>query len=132
VVKAVRWFSGLEHPFYSALHVIEALLSCQNPARHGHNHEDREHLIKCNSLYDPITKHYRRLEAASSVARYLKKYPGFADYMTPREVCQELIQHRLLVIMRFAVECGKLPDAQQRLLRGSIKEIEQLRPSLPA
>ena len=104
---------GNRHPewlavvaFYKALHVVDAVLFADNPARHGGSHHNREHILKTTARYQHIFKHYRPLYAASLVGRYLEfnhnQFTCFADYMAPDFVVNTLLSHHLRQVERSA------------------------------
>jgi hypothetical protein len=87
--------------FYKALHLVEAVFANDKTILHGHNHENRENILKRTPKYSNIYKHYRVLLNASIVARYLQergsdsRYSKFSYYMSKEGVKKDLIDHRL-------------------------------------
>ena len=97
--------------FYKALHVVEAAFACENPARHGVNHSTREHLLKNDRRYEHIYRHYRPLFAASMVARYMQdNQTDFTKYMTPSDVVEKLVKHRLHEVEKSVLKKLRNPD----------------------
>jgi hypothetical protein len=94
--------------FYKALHVVEAVFFRDHPANHGRNHETREHLLKTTPRYQQIYRFYRKLWAASTVARYLEdqssgaEYKSFDDYLAPNLVQSLILNHYLRQIEQSA------------------------------
>ena len=87
--------------FYKALHIVEAILYRQKK-RHGQTHENRRSILKENKSYHHIYIHYRDLENASLIARYLEDpespppiYSAFTEYLSPDQVQSEMLNHRL-------------------------------------
>ena len=85
--------------FYKALHLVEALFS-QNSKVHSQSHDSRLQHLKKTPRYSNIYKHYRPLYTASMVARYMENktkgsFFNFTDFLTPKKVKSELIDHRL-------------------------------------
>ena len=82
--------------FYKALHVVEAVFACETPTRHGIDHVTRERLLKSDRKYEAIYRHYRILVAGSMIARYMQDdQTCFTHFMTPDQVVNQLLQHRL-------------------------------------
>lgn len=97
--------------FYKALHVVEAVLACGNPAQHGVDHPKRERTLKSNHKYKNIYQNYRPLYAASLVARYMKDdQTDFTSYLSPAEVINKLLRHRLHQLERSALKQLKTPS----------------------
>jgi len=93
----VDWIATVA--FYKALHLFEALLSQGDPPRHSANHTIRENHLK-QKPYHSIYKHYRDLQEASLIARYLQTWDGkvhssFSEYMSAEKVQNVLLKHRL-------------------------------------
>lgn len=92
--------------FYRALHLVEALFSVDSQIRHTNSHETRETRLKTNRRYQQVWRHYRHLQTASLVARYLGdgnvEVCGFDEYMTPEVVQRKLLNHHLHQIEKFA------------------------------
>lgn len=98
--------------FYKALHVVEAALACENPARHGMDHSARERLLKTDRRYQAIYRHYRPLYAASMVARYMEdNQTDFTSYLTPDQVIGTLLKYRLHEVEKSAMRKLKSPEA---------------------
>ncbi|MDR3619660.1 MAG: hypothetical protein P4L85_09940 [Paludisphaera borealis] len=97
--------------FYKALHVVEAVFACENPARHGADHPTRERVLKSDKKYEHIYRNYRVLYAASMVARYMQDdRTNFSDYLTPQRVVDELLKHRLHEVEKSAAKRMRSPD----------------------
>lgn len=92
--------------FYRALHLVDAVLFVEHPARHGGSHEQRNQLLKTTRKYANLNKYYRPLFAASLVARYLKAegqgYRTFEAYMSGDDVVNELLNHYLKQVEKSA------------------------------
>lgn len=85
--------------FYKALHLIDALLD-REYGLDGIDHGNRRHILKQNRRYRVIYEHYKAMEEASTIARYLaapggSAYRTFADYCSPEKVREHLLKHRL-------------------------------------
>jgi hypothetical protein len=97
--------------FYKALHVVEAVFACENPARHGADHPSRERILKMDSKYAHIYRHYRVLYAASMVARYMQdSQTDFTSYLSPQQVIDTLLKHRLHEVEKSAAKKLRNPD----------------------
>jgi hypothetical protein len=97
--------------FYKALHVVEAAFACENPTRHGTDHPSRECILKSDKKYESIYRHYRVLYAASMVARYMQdNETDFTSYLSPRQVIDTLLKHRLLEVEKSAAKKMRNPD----------------------
>ena len=97
--------------FYKALHVVEAVLACEGPARHGVDHAYREHILKSEKRYEHIYKNYRRLYAASLIARYMKEdITDFTSHFSPADVIAKLLKHRLHEVEKSALKKLKSPN----------------------
>ena len=84
--------------FYRALHLVEALLA--RDKKHGRDHGTRKDILAQTPRYQKIYKHYRRLYAASIIARYLQdgdgvSYESFSEFMSLEQVTQEILGHHL-------------------------------------
>lgn len=95
--------------FYTALHIVEAVFFHDQKhvhQRHGQNHENREQLLKGTKSYENMYKHYRPLQAASVVARYLQSSRGrvltFQAYMPSNQVRSKLVKHHLAQLIKTA------------------------------
>lgn len=84
--------------FYKALHLVDAMLFCDNSCQHGGDHSERSQILKGNR-YKNIFMNYRPLSSASCVARYLeisgREYTAFSQYLSPDQVVNDLINHHL-------------------------------------
>jgi hypothetical protein len=86
--------------FYSALHIVEAVLSSSKHTltkiKHGHDHHGREVALKYTNSFTEIWKHYRQLQSISQVARYLENSNGtptlFETYLSAEQVAQVVIK----------------------------------------
>ena len=97
--------------FYKALHVVEAAFACENPARHGTDHPSRERVLKSDVKYAHIYRNYRVLYSASLVARYMQdNQTDFTSYLTPRQVIDVLLKHRLHEVEKSASKKMRNPD----------------------
>ncbi len=97
--------------FYKALHIVEAVFACENPARHGADHPSRERILKTIPKYTHIYRHYRVLYSASMVARYMQdNQTDFTNYLSPQAVIDKLLKHRLHEIEKSAVKQLKNPN----------------------
>jgi hypothetical protein len=97
--------------FYKALHVVEAVFACENPARHGADYVNRERILKSSPKYEHIYRHYRVLYSASMVARYMQdNLTDFATYLAPHRVIDELLKHRLHEVEKSAAKRLKNPS----------------------
>jgi hypothetical protein len=85
--------------FYKALHLVDAMLFCDHPCKHGGDHTERARILKVTQKYQNIYRNFRPLSAASCVARYLatdgREYSAFAAYLSPDQVMAVLINHHL-------------------------------------
>jgi hypothetical protein len=106
--------------FYAALHIIEAIFyvnekDAQN--KHGQKHERREGMLK-HHHYSNLWKHYRELQSASTIARYMQGPGGkaclFRIYMPPEKVKEILIGRHL----------GQLIKSAKKFIPNSITGIE--------
>ena len=95
--------------FYTALHIVEAVFFYDKKhidRRHGHNHEERDNMLKGTRPYQNMWNHYRPLESASVVARYLhglgKGGITFQQYMSSKRVEEKLIKHHLAQLIKTA------------------------------
>ena len=95
--------------FYTALHIVEAVFFYarrHNNKRHGSNHETRESILKGTRSYQKIYQHYRPLQSASVIARYLYRLDGkgetFQDYMSAVKVRDKLIKYHLAALIKSA------------------------------
>jgi len=93
--------------FYTALHVVEAVFfrdTRKIHRAHGHNHEEREAILKNVKSYQKIYRHYRQLQSASIIARYLHERHGasFHKYMSADQVLDVLIRHHLRQVIKSA------------------------------
>lgn len=95
--------------FYAALHIVEAVFfhdkkNCER--RHGHNHEERESILKGVNSYKNIYLHYRPLQSASIIARYLydqsRQAITFQKYMSSSKVQEKLISYHLAQLIKTA------------------------------
>ena len=97
--------------FYKALHVVEAAFACENPVRHGTDHPSRERILKSDRKYESIYRHYRVLYAASMVARYMQdNQTDFTSYLSPQQVIDTLLKHRLNEVEKSAAKKMANPD----------------------
>ena len=58
--------------FYTALHIVEAVFfqnTKHTRTKHGHNHEDRENILKGNRSFKKIYENYSPLQSSSIIAR---------------------------------------------------------------
>jgi hypothetical protein len=88
--------------FYKALHLIDAMLD-RDLGIDGVDHSRRRSILKHENRYKTIYGHYKALEEASTIARYLAcptgaAYKTFTDYLSPSQVKQQLLDHRLASI----------------------------------
>lgn len=88
--------------FYTALHIVDAVLFCdpRAPIKHGSTHSDRRDVLKGITHYEKIYQHYSIIWRVSNIARYLEdKNTGnvvlFNLFMPPKKVKDELINHHL-------------------------------------
>lgn len=94
--------------FYRALQVVEAVFAAQG--MHGTSHRRRADLLKKDRRFSHIWRHYRPLQSASTIARYLHdtetngSYSSFADYMSPEDVIPDLVSHRLNQVEKSAAK----------------------------
>ena len=117
--------------FYAALHVIEALFASEKPPEHGQAHERREFLLKERRKYSNVYAHYRPLQSAATIARYLKDgVVAFGDQMSPMDVHSILMRHHLVSILQSAAKLDLLPEPLREILRSAEDSIRQLPQSL--
>ena len=107
--------------FYTALHIVEAVFyidTSHSRDRHGQNHENRERILKATRSYSKIYEHYRQLQSASVIARYLRNdQVVFSEYMSAETVKEKLIKHHLKQLI---LSAGKfLSDGSAGLLQNS-------------
>ncbi len=95
--------------FYTALHIVEAVFfhdTKNTHRRHGHNHEEREKILKGTRSYQNLYIHYRPLQSASVVARYLnsqsQRCTVFQQYLNDNQIKEKLIKHHLFQIIKTA------------------------------
>jgi len=104
--------------FYTALHVVEAVFfhdRAHTNHRHGQSHENRERILKGTNSYQNIHRHYRPLQSASVVARYLhQRGTTFQQYMSTKKVQDRLIKYHLRELIKSASKF--LSPASSRLL----------------
>ncbi len=114
--------------FYAALHVVEALFVLDTSIRHGINHEHREQVLKRTKRFEKVYRHYRVLQSAATVARYLnERGDPFKAYLSPAEVCADLVKHHLLQLIRSTLNVGKgLSSTSTESLKGAMSAIGQL------
>lgn len=97
--------------FYKALHVVEAVLACESPIRHGRDHESRARILGSEKRHEQMYRNYRPLYAASMVARYMRDDGAdFTSYLSPARVISELLRHRLHQVEKSALKQLKSPD----------------------
>ena len=84
--------------FYSALHVVEAVLSSKqntDTRKHCHAHGSREDILKNAHRFTKMWTHYRELASFARIARYLEDSRGnarlFDTYLPPDQVRQVVI-----------------------------------------
>jgi len=121
--------------FYAALHAIETILSCDNPPTHGQSHVRRNGILLHEKRFEKILTHYRPLENASCVARYLEESSRsgqsttFSQYMSPQRVLDQAVKNDLVQILKSAAGLlgkGKSSEA----FRDALKRLRTL--ALPA
>jgi len=124
--KFCDWTSTVT--FYTALHIVEAVFfhdTKNSNRRHGHNHEEREAILKNVNSYRNIYRHYRQLQSASVIARYLYNPSGtgviFEKYMSAKKVKEKLIKHHLAQLIKTASKFISLESAT--LLKKAFNEI---------
>lgn len=95
--------------FYTALHIIEAVFyksRKHGSCKHGQRHEGREQILKHTRSYKTIWEHYRIMQSASIIARYLHGDSAnatvFQKYMPPEKVKNILIKHHLGSLIKSA------------------------------
>ena len=116
--------------FYTALHIVEAVFfydTKHSKERHGQSHENREKILKNTKSYQNIHRHYRPLQSASVIARYLsnlgKDVTNFQQYMTAQQVQELLIKHHLAQVIKSA--CKFLSENTAKLVSYKFNETFQ-------
>ena len=92
--------------FYKAVQIVEAVFA-HDLGKHSHGHDDRLETLKLGRFHH-IYRHYRPLDGASRIARYLidsrprprpegkiGAFTCFTDYMPANRVVHRLIKKRL-------------------------------------
>ena len=111
--------------FYVAVHVAEAVFaSLRTEFPHSSSREGREHVLKREKRLTKIWRHYRPIQSAATIARYLGAQDTFDAYATPDEVKAKLLQHHLVSLLKSA---SKFVSAESRKALGDgIKALKKL------
>jgi len=85
--------------FYTALHMVEAMLFDDFPDKHTSHHSERHNVLQ-GARYSHIWYDYRPLYAQSRLARYLQTAAGkdiasFASYSRPNTIVPNFIDGHL-------------------------------------
>lgn len=112
--------------FYKAVHVVEAMFFQDPTIRHTSDHPTRNRHLKTQRRYSHIWHHYRRLFAASLVARYLQDeqhagYSTFSDYLSSDDVVSSLLNDHLHQVEKSAL--GRLPQKLRDALRAQPAQV---------
>ena len=64
------------------------------------DHRRRSEILKSDTRYDSVYRHYHALWNASCIARYLSdlkhtEYRTYADFLKPSDVPAQMVNHRL-------------------------------------
>jgi len=114
--------------FYVSVHVVEAVFFHDTKHvgfAHIRNHEERERILKGTKSYENLYRHYRALQSASVIARYLRSADekGLCDYMNHNQVESTLIKYHLAELIKTAGKfldpgsAGRLIEAFDRFFR---------------
>lgn len=121
--------------FYKALHLVEAVLASRFGV-HSPSHDSRRQLLKSERSLVHIYHHYRVLDRASQIARYLTDpatgmdVPRFADFLPPAKVVGDVVGHWLREVEK---SVGKLlPGKWPRLKPATPPAGPAVPPSPPA
>jgi hypothetical protein len=108
--------------FYKAVQLVEAAFSRTGEGTTS-SHGERFQRLKRNTRFAHVFPHYRTLWQSSTIARYLvdqssgAAYRSFSDYMSPAQVVEQLVRHRLRQIEKSIAEKDDLltEDARKRI-----------------
>lgn len=85
--------------FYRAVHLVEAVFASLPTPFHSPDHSDRRVKLFSDKRFENLRNHYRPIERASKVARYLEDdiqtYSCFAAYLSAAQVENQILNHRL-------------------------------------
>lgn len=85
--------------FYRALHLVEAVFASLPTPFHSPDHSDRRVKLFSDNRFKNLREHYRPIERASKVARYLadgsNSYSSFSAYLSATQVEHQILNHRL-------------------------------------
>jgi len=92
--------------FYQALHLVEAVFASLPTPYHSTDHSDRRQRLFADNRFKNLRDHYRPLERASKIARYLhddnSAYASFSAFLTPADVETQILNHRLRQVQKAA------------------------------
>lgn len=85
--------------FYKAVHLVEAVFASLPTPFHSTDHSDRRTKLFSDRRFENLRNHYRPIERASKVARYLSvdnvDYTSFAVFLPTSQVESQILNHRL-------------------------------------
>ncbi len=112
--------------FYASVHVVDALLAVQKPPEHPLDHANRATILKSSNQYKEIKKHHRALSKASLTARYMQSETRFAKYMSPADVRDRLLKHRLHSVIVSALKLGDFEQPELETLQTADEKLKSL------